>query len=41
VQYGRLSDGTPQLPGYAVQWEGGRRGDASEHFVLYRKAART
>jgi 4-amino-4-deoxy-L-arabinose transferase-like glycosyltransferase len=38
VQYGRLADGTPQLPGYAIQWEGSRRGDASERFVLYRRS---
>lgn len=37
VQYGRLSDGTPPLPGYAIAWEGSRRGDRSERHVLYRK----
>lgn len=37
VQYGRLADGTPALPGYAIQWEGSRRGDDSERFVLYRR----
>jgi len=37
VQYGRLADGTPPLPGYAIAWEGGRRGDENERFVLYRK----
>ncbi len=37
VQYGRLRDGTPPLPGYRVQWEGSRRGDDTEWFVLYRK----
>jgi 4-amino-4-deoxy-L-arabinose transferase-like glycosyltransferase len=37
VQYGRLRDGTPPLPGYRVQWEGTRRGDDTERFVLYRK----
>ncbi len=35
VQYGRSSDGTPPLAGYRVQWEGSRRGDDSERFVLY------
>lgn len=39
VQYGRLADGTPALPGQAIAWEGGRRGDGSERYVLYRKAA--
>ena len=38
VQYGRLPEGTPPLPGYAIAWEGGRRGDLSERYVLYRKA---
>ena len=37
VQYGRLPDGPPPLPGYAVQWDGARRGESSERFVLYRK----
>jgi hypothetical protein len=37
VQYGRLTDGAPALPGYAVAWQGGRRGDDNERFVLYRK----
>jgi len=37
VQYGRLADGTPPLPGYAIAWQGGRRGDENERFVLYRK----
>ncbi|HVE48452.1 MAG TPA: hypothetical protein VNG69_02405 [Casimicrobiaceae bacterium] len=38
VQYGRLPDGTPQLDGYVVRWEGNRRGEASEKFVLYAKS---
>jgi 4-amino-4-deoxy-L-arabinose transferase-like glycosyltransferase len=37
VQYGRVPDGVPQLPGHAIAWEGTRRGDRSERFVLYRK----
>ena len=37
VQYGRLADGPPPLPGHAVAWQGGRRGDDNERFVLYRK----
>jgi hypothetical protein len=37
VQYGRLDDGVPSLPGYTIAWQGGRRGDDAERFVLYRK----
>ena len=37
VQYGRLADGAPPLPGYTVAWQGGRRGDDGERFVVYRK----
>jgi 4-amino-4-deoxy-L-arabinose transferase-like glycosyltransferase len=37
VQYGRLSEGIPPLPGYRVQWQGSRRGDETERFVLYRR----
>jgi 4-amino-4-deoxy-L-arabinose transferase-like glycosyltransferase len=37
VQYGRLPEGTPELDGYAIAWQGSRRGDSSERFVLYRK----
>ena len=37
VQYGRLTGGTPQIDGYAVRWEGARRGDDSERFVIYHK----
>lgn len=36
VQYGRLPDGTPALPGRSIVWEGGRRGDRTERYVLYR-----
>ena len=39
VQYGRLPEGTPALPGWRILWEGSRRGDPTEHFVLYRKVA--
>ena len=39
VQYGRLPEGTPALPGHTIVWEGSRRGDASERYVLYRKAS--
>ena len=38
VQYGRLPQGSPQLKGWRVLWEGSRRGDESERFVLYGKA---
>jgi hypothetical protein len=39
VQYGRV-DRDPAVPtGWAVAWEGRRRGDESERFVLYRKVA--
>jgi len=38
VQYGRLPDGPPEVAGYAVQWDGSRRGESSERFVLYRRA---
>jgi 4-amino-4-deoxy-L-arabinose transferase-like glycosyltransferase len=37
VQYGRLAEGVPALPGYRVKWQGGRRGDAGERFVLYER----
>ena len=37
VQYARLADGAPPLPGYTIDWQGGRRGDDNERFVLYRK----
>jgi len=39
VQYGRLPDGTPAVDGHAVAWEGARRGDRAERYVLYRKTA--
>jgi hypothetical protein len=35
VQYGTLAGAPPSLPGYRVSWEGGRRGDATERYVLY------
>ncbi len=39
VQYGRI-DGDPAAPeGFALAWEGRRRGDDSERFVLYRRQA--
>jgi hypothetical protein len=35
VQYGSVAGAPPSLPGYRVSWEGGRRGDATERYVLY------
>ena len=37
VQYGSVDGGSPELPGWRVQWSGGRRGDATERYVLYVK----
>mgnify|MGYP001042629806 CR=1 FL=1 len=34
VQYGAIT-GTPALEGWRIGWQGGRRGDATEHYVLY------
>ena len=35
VQYGHL-DGEPDVPkGYTILWEGRRRGDDTERYVLY------
>jgi hypothetical protein len=39
VQYGRLPEGVPALPGWRILWEGSRRGDPTERFVLYRRTA--
>jgi 4-amino-4-deoxy-L-arabinose transferase-like glycosyltransferase len=36
VQYGRVA-GAPAHPGWRVLWDGRRRGDPSELFVLYRR----
>jgi 4-amino-4-deoxy-L-arabinose transferase-like glycosyltransferase len=38
VQYGRVEGGAPEVPGYSIAWQGARRGDGSERYVLYRKA---
>ena len=39
VQYGRV-DHAPAAPeGWRVAWEGQRRGDDTERFVLYAKVA--
>jgi len=37
VQYGTVAGAPPSLSGYHVTWEGRRRGDATERFVLYVK----
>jgi len=37
VQYGAIEGPPPALPGWRVEWQGGRRGDATERYVLYIK----
>jgi hypothetical protein len=37
VQYGAISGAAPALPGWRIDWQGGRRGDATERYVLYMK----
>jgi 4-amino-4-deoxy-L-arabinose transferase-like glycosyltransferase len=37
VQYGAIVGPSPALPGWRVAWEGRRRGDATERYVLYRR----
>ena len=37
VQYGAIAGPPPSLAGWHVEWEGGRRGDATERYVLYMK----
>ncbi len=39
VQYGRIEALPPAPDGWALVWEGHRRGDDTERFALYRKAA--
>ena len=39
VQYGAIAGAPPALTGWRVAWEGGRRGDATERYVLYLKDA--
>jgi len=35
VQYGTITGDTPALNGWRIEWQGGRRGDATERYVLY------
>jgi 4-amino-4-deoxy-L-arabinose transferase-like glycosyltransferase len=37
VQYGRQEGAPPTLPGWFVTWDGRRRGDITERYVLYRR----
>jgi 4-amino-4-deoxy-L-arabinose transferase-like glycosyltransferase len=37
VQYGAIAGPPPALDGWRVAWQGGRRGDATERYVLYMK----
>jgi hypothetical protein len=37
VQYGAIAGAAPELAGWRVLWEGARRGDATERYVLYGK----
>jgi 4-amino-4-deoxy-L-arabinose transferase-like glycosyltransferase len=39
VQYGAIAGPPPRLHGWRVEWQGGRRGDATERYVLYVKEA--
>lgn len=39
VQYGRQEGAPPVLPGWFVTWDGRRRGDITERYVLYRREA--
>ncbi len=39
VQYGSVEGGAAALPGWRIAWQGGRRGDATELYVLYVKDA--
>jgi hypothetical protein len=36
-QYGVLAGAPPALAGWRIEWQGGRRGDATERYVLYVK----
>ena len=37
VQYGRQEGAPPEIPGWFVTWEGRRRGDDTERYVIYQK----
>jgi 4-amino-4-deoxy-L-arabinose transferase-like glycosyltransferase len=37
VQYGAITGAAPELAGWRIVWEGARRGDATERYVLYGK----
>ena len=37
VQYGRQPGPAPALPGWDVIWDGNRRGDQTERYVLYKR----
>lgn len=37
VQYGRQEGAPPPIPGWFVTWDGRRRGDDTERYVLYRR----
>jgi len=39
VQYGRQPGAAPALAGYDIVWDGSRKGDETERFVLYRKVS--
>jgi len=39
VQFGRQEGAPPAMPGWQVQWEGRRRGDDTERYVIYVKDA--
>jgi hypothetical protein len=39
IQYGRQEGTPPALPGWQVEWEGRRRGDDTERYVLYLRDA--
>ena len=39
IQYGRQEGAPPALPGWQVEWEGRRRGDDTERYVLYVREA--
>lgn len=41
VQYGAIAGPPPALDGWRVAWQGGRRGDATERYVLYVKERAT